>query len=107
MKIQQQIENRLKADFSPHYLDVINESSNHNVPEGAESHFKVVLVSQRFNDMALLGRHRLVNETLAEELAGPVHALTMHLFTKEEWDDKKQQSFISPPCMGGSKAEQQ
>jgi BolA protein len=37
---------KLDGAFSPDHLEVINESASHNVPEGSESHFKVVLVSQ-------------------------------------------------------------
>ncbi|MGB1984463.1 MAG: BolA family protein [Porticoccaceae bacterium] len=40
---------KLEEAFSPVYLDVINESASHNVPDGSESHFKVVLVSQHFD----------------------------------------------------------
>ena len=43
--IKEEIENKLKTDFKPWHLEVINESPNHNVPEGAESHFKIIIVS--------------------------------------------------------------
>ena len=66
--LQQQITQKLAAAFNPVHLDVINESSGHNVPAGSESHFKVVVVSDRFDGVALLQRHRLVNAALSAEL---------------------------------------
>ena len=80
------------------HLEVVNESGNHNVPDGSESHFKVVLVSERFDGMRLVARHRLVNQTLAGELAGPVHALALHTYTAEEWRARYQDAPMSPPC---------
>ncbi len=45
--IREQIEAKLRAAFDPMYLEVVDESYRHNVPAGSESHFKVVLVSDR------------------------------------------------------------
>ena len=46
--MREQIEAKLRAAFEPFYLEVVDESYRHNVPAGSESHFKVVLVSDRF-----------------------------------------------------------
>ena len=46
--IQDMIQVKLQQQFEPNFLEVINESHQHNVPEGSESHFKVVIVSQQF-----------------------------------------------------------
>ena len=70
MSTQAQIESKLQAAFTPTFLEVLNESHKHNVPPGSESHFKVTVVSAQFDDRHLVARHRLVNKTLAEELAG-------------------------------------
>ncbi|MBI5450795.1 MAG: BolA/IbaG family iron-sulfur metabolism protein [Gammaproteobacteria bacterium] len=106
MTTQQTIERKLTTEFSPSYLEVINESGNHNVPKGSESHFLVKLVSQRFTGLPLLARHRLVNAVLADELAGAVHALTMRLYTAQEWQQSGGETLASPPCLGGSAQEQ-
>lgn len=63
--------------LKPTHLEVINESSNHNVPKGSETHFKVVIVSDDFAGKSLLSRQRLVNLLLKEELGSGVHALSM------------------------------
>ena len=57
------IEEKLKSAFGPLvHLDIINESYMHNVPKGSETHFKVVLVSEKFKEMKIIGRHRAVNQ---------------------------------------------
>ena len=69
MLIHTAIEQKLLDAFNPIHLDVVNESANHNVPPGSESHFKVVIVTPQFEGMRLLQRHRAVNAIVAEELA--------------------------------------
>jgi BolA protein len=100
------IENKLKAQFAPSYLQVINESGNHNVPKGSESHFKLVIVSSHFEGHRTLHRHRMVYGVLEQELAGPVHALALHIYTDAEWGEIEAAP-DSPNCHGGSKADAQ
>ena len=96
------IQEKLRA-LAPEHLEVINESYKHNVPEGSESHFKVVIVSDEFADTMLVARHRRVNDLLAEEIQGPVHALSIHAMTPEEWFESGARSPDSPECLGGNK----
>lgn len=104
MQIQKRIEDKLLAALAPVHLEVVNESGNHNVPPGSESHFKVVLVSAAFEGERLLQRHRRVNAVLAEELAGPVHALALHTLTEAEWRERYGDVPDSPLCRGGGGA---
>ena len=106
--IQQTITRKLEEAFSPDHLEVINESHMHNVPEGSESHFKVVIVSDAFKGKMLIARHREVNKVLQEELnqdgsAGNIHALALHTMTMEEWFEKGNAP-ESPECLGGGKS---
>ena len=103
MSVQSRIEQKLAEALEPRHLEVVNESHQHAVPAGSESHFKVVVVSARFEGKPLLARHRMVNGLLAEELRGPVHALALHTYTEQDWRDRHGQAPMSPPCMGGSK----
>lgn len=104
MSIESVIEQKLLAEFSPVHLDVINESSQHNVPPGSESHFKVVIVSQKFEGERLIKRHRAINSILSEELAEHIHALALHTYTESEWQKYYADNTpLSPKCMGGSK----
>ena len=102
MSVEADIRTKLEAAFDPVHLDVTNESRMHNVPSGSESHFKLVIASRRFEGERPLGRHRLVNDTLADELAGPVHALAIHAVTPDEWFRTAGTSPDSPLCRGGS-----
>lgn len=102
MTVTERIEEKLAEALDPLHLEVVNESSGHNVPVGSETHFKVVLVAPRFEGRRLLERHRLVNDVLAEELKGPVHALAVHTYTADEWRERHGDAPMSPPCRGGS-----
>lgn len=104
MKIQQQITSKLESAFTPSHLEVLNESHMHNVPPDSESHFKVVIVSEHFSGLRKVPRHQRLYKELAEELAGEVHALSLHVYTEDEW---LQQCTTpqSPECLGGSKAD--
>ena len=102
MNMQQTIISKLEKALSPEHLEVINESHMHNVPDGSESHFKVIIVSDEFKDKMLVARHRMVNKVLEEELKGSIHALALHTMTMEEWFEKGKAA-ESPPCEGGSK----
>ncbi len=103
MSMQAEIEARLLAELNPPYMRVINESNNHNVPPGSESHFKLVLVSDKFDGKNLLARHRLINSILKNELQNGIHALAMHTYTESEWSDIQGDAPASPPCHGGGK----
>jgi BolA family transcriptional regulator, general stress-responsive regulator len=105
MSVQEIITDKLARRFAPSHLEVVNESGNHHVPRGSETHFRVVLVASEFEGLRLLARHRLVNETLAGELAGGVHALAIHTYTEPEWRARFGQAPMSPPCLGGSRSE--
>eukprot|EP00754_Rhynchopus_humris_P035020 Rhum_TRINITY_DN16594_c0_g1::Rhum_TRINITY_DN16594_c0_g1_i1::g.163760::m.163760/K05527/bolA; BolA family transcriptional regulator, general stress-responsive regulator len=97
------IAGKLSESFTPSALQVLNESHMHNVPPGSETHFKVVVVSDAFEGVKLLDRHRLVNALLKDELAGPVHALSINAKTPAQWE-KNSTVQASPSCRGGDGA---
>ena len=103
MTVQQSIERKLNQALKPLHLEVINESHMHNVPAGSESHFKVTVVSQQFDQQALVARHRMVNGILAGELRESVHALALSTLTPDEWFERAGETAASPPCLGGGK----
>lgn len=100
--VEAAIRSKLREAFLPEHLEVLNESHMHAVPPGSESHFRVLVVSPRFEDLSLLQRHRLVNEALHEELSSSVHALSIQAKTPQQWS-KDPSLAKSPPCLGGSK----
>lgn len=103
MSIQSSIEEKLTTAFSPQHLAVVNESANHNVPPGSESHFNVTLVCQDFEGLMLIKRHRLVNSVLKDELDGKIHALALHTLTSSEWAAQGGLTPASPDCQGGGR----
>ncbi|MFO7910137.1 BolA/IbaG family iron-sulfur metabolism protein [Vreelandella aquamarina] len=100
MSLQTQIEHKL-ATLEPVMVQVENESHRHNVPVNSETHFKVTLVSGRFDGLMPVKRHQQIYALLADELSGPVHALALHLYTPEEWQARGGARPDSPDCRGG------
>mmetsp|Transcript_2159 Transcript_2159/g.5094 ORF Transcript_2159/g.5094 Transcript_2159/m.5094 type:complete len:139 (+) Transcript_2159:867-1283(+) len=103
--VQTRIEGKLREAFAPTHLEVENESHKHNVPRNSETHFKVTVVSKRFEGLRVLDRHRAVNDLLADELASGVHALSIRAKTPEQFGALPidQRSHQTPNCLGGSK----
>ncbi|WP_025733521.1 BolA family protein [Carnimonas nigrificans] len=103
MNVQQHIENKLKV-LAPRLIDVENESHRHHVPPNSETHFKVTVVSSAFEGLLPVKRHQRVYSVLDEELAGPVHALALHLYTPAEWERRGGDIPASPDCRGGTRS---
>jgi BolA protein len=90
----------LAINCSELYLE--NESHMHSGP-AAQSHFKLILVSDDFVGKRAVQRHQLLYKILAQLLNNPIHALALHLFTVQEWSVKEDKQLLSPKCLGGSK----
>jgi BolA protein len=76
------ITRKLTESFAPQSLNVLDESDRHEGHAGhrpgGQTHFRIYIVSELFKGMTRLERHRLINQTLAGELAAGVHALAIH-----------------------------
>ena len=88
MSIVSIIEEKLTAALAPVTLDVVNESHLHashaSSPGTGDSHFRVTVISDKFNGVNRVNRQRLVYDVLKDELAGPVHALALTTKTPNE-----------------------
>ena len=75
------LKTRLEAALSPQHIEIIDDSDKHKGHSGAsaagESHFTVIITAAAFSGLTRVARQRLVMAALAEELAGPVHALSI------------------------------
>ena len=75
------LQRKLNAAFQPTRLEIVDDSDRHaghaGAREGGESHFTVTIESAAFAGQSRVARQRAVNAALAEELAGPVHALSI------------------------------
>ncbi len=98
MTVQETLRKKLEENFQPLLLKVINESPNHNVPDGSESHFRVIVVSQKFEGVPTIKRHQMIYRVLSEELKDKIHAFSQHTFTPEEWVQKGGELPSPPPC---------
>lgn len=82
MRTADLITKKLTETFAPQSLTVVDESSQHEGHAGhrpgGQTHFRVYIVSEIFKGMTRLQRHRLINQTLAGELEGGIHALAIH-----------------------------
>lgn len=100
MTVRETITEKLKSELAPQHLWVENESHMHSVPANSETHFKVTVVAESLRGLLPVKRHQRVYAALAEEMAGPVHALAVHAYAPEEWAGEAPDS---PDCMGGGK----
>ncbi|HEY7971890.1 MAG: BolA family protein [Xanthobacteraceae bacterium] len=82
MRVADTIADKLNRAFAPESLSVVDESDQHRGHAGhrpgGETHFRIDIVAQAFKGKSRLERHRLINQTLARELDGGVHALAIH-----------------------------
>jgi BolA protein len=83
------IENLILKIFKPEFLSVIDVSEQHrghkNFKEGVESHFEVIIVSEKFINLSRIERHRMVNRILKEEFLSDLHSVVVKTYTSEEF----------------------
>jgi len=92
MTVADTIARKLTERFAPTRLEILDDSARHaghaghpgGAGQGGETHFTVTLVSAAFTGMGRVARQRLVYETLAEELAAGVHALSLTTLAPNE-----------------------
>lgn len=88
MSVRDRMEAKLRAAFAPTSLDIFDESDRHRGHVGArpegETHFRVVIVSDHFDGLSRVARQQAVYGALSEEMAGPVHALSLKTLTPAE-----------------------
>jgi BolA protein len=91
--VAESIRSKLDQAFAPQRLEIHDDSAKHSghagAREGGESHFSVLVVSAHFEGLNRVARQRLINTTLAEELTGPVHALSLQTLTPAEYAAQK------------------
>jgi stress-induced morphogen len=98
--IAARIERKLNDGLEPVHLEILNESGMHAAGPDAETHFRLLVVSEEFEGKPLVQRHRLVYGLLEQERADGVHALAMRTMTPAEFGADPSPG-ESPACMGG------
>jgi len=77
----------LEEKFSPLEIEVLDESHKHVGHLGARSgkgHFKLTIISKRFEGLPMIQRQRLVYRALASLMETDIHALSMSTLTPSE-----------------------
>ena len=89
LKRKNNIENLILKNYEPNFFSVIDVSEQHrghlNFKEGVESHFEIIIVSEKFTNLSRIERHRMVNRTLKEEFLSDLHSVVLKTFTSEEY----------------------
>ncbi len=84
MSVADQIKLLLTESLKPAHLEVVNDSHKHaghrETPGSGESHFTVVIVSDKFSGMPMVKRHQLVYKSITALLGSPVHALSIKAY---------------------------
>ncbi|MBN9320335.1 MAG: BolA family transcriptional regulator [Caulobacterales bacterium 68-7] len=87
-QITEAMRDKLTQAFAPLRLEIVDDSDRHHGHAGhngsGESHFNVVIEAAAFEGQGRVARQRMVYAALAEELAGPVHALSLKAYAPGE-----------------------
>jgi stress-induced morphogen len=85
-----QIKQKIQQTFSPLFLEINDESQAHAGHSGAIpgeiTHLRISICSELFNDLSMIKQHRLINESLKEELNTGLHALALKTYTVSRWE---------------------
>ena len=90
MSVAARIQAKLAEALNPSLVDLVDESAmhaGHAAMKGlaaGETHFRLTVVAEGFRGLPRVQRQRLVYRILAEELAGPVHALAVTAVAPDE-----------------------
>ena len=89
MKRKTKIENLILKNYEPEFFSVIDVSEQHrghqNFREDVESHFEIIIVSEKFQNLNRIDRHRMVNQSLREEFSSNLHSVIIKTYTSEEY----------------------
>ena len=79
-------------------LEKIKERLIENFPEdkvevfdlrGSGDHFSVIVISDKFQDISLVDRHRMIYSIFKDEISKEIHAMQIQTYTCKEWSNKK------------------
>ena len=94
MIVQNKIDKLLRDKFNVSILTIKNDSYKHNVPADSESHFNVQIISDDFQNLSQIQRHKKVYKAV-ESLLTEIHAFSITAMTTSEF--KENPSFRDTP----------
>ena len=90
MKRKFKIEKIILENYEPYFLSVLDVSEQHrghqNFKEDVESHFEIIIVSEKFKNIKRVDRHRMVNKSLKEEFLSDLHSAIIKTYTIDEYN---------------------
>ena len=98
MNIQKVLQEKIAKKLDPQHCEIINESHLHRSSNNKESHFNITIVSDAFENIPPVKRHQKIYALFSEELDKIIHALSLHTYSPQEWNNRKQQSPAPTPC---------
>lgn len=99
MTLQEQMTKKIQDELQPQVLELENESHLHGRPPGAETHFKLLVVSEKFEGLSRIDRQRKVNALVDFVREKGLHAFTQRTLTPKEFEEQKDAlDFQSPAC---------
>tara|TARA_B100000282_G_scaffold223466_1_gene166458 strand:- start:477 stop:773 length:297 start_codon:yes stop_codon:yes gene_type:complete len=89
LKRKLKIENIILEKFEPYFFSVLDVSEqhrgHHSFKEDVESHFEIIIVSEKFKNIKRIERHRMVNQSLKEEFLTDLHSAIIKTYTIDEY----------------------
>ena len=83
------IEKIILENYDPYFFSVLDVSEQHrghqNFKENVESHFEIIIVSDKFINIKRIDRHRMVNHSLKDEFCSELHSAIIKTYTVEEY----------------------
>jgi BolA family transcriptional regulator, general stress-responsive regulator len=82
------LEATLRDSLQPEHLEIEDESdlhSGHLGAVGGGAHFRVIIVSSRFQGHGRIARQRMVYAALGNAMGTDIHALALRTLTPQEW----------------------
>ena len=83
------IEKIILENYDPYFFSVLDVSEQHrghqNFKENVESHFEIIIVSDKFINIKRIDRHRMVNHSLKDEFWSDLHSAIIKTYTVEEY----------------------
>ena len=78
----EEIKEKLKLNFPKDKIEVFDS-------RGTGDHFSIIIISNKFKNIDLVDRHRLIYSIFKDEITNEIHAMQIQTFTCEEWKNKK------------------
>ena len=88
MYIYNLIKSKIEKELAPTKLEIIDESHKHQGHSGhhggGETHFRMIIVANKFIGLSKIERQKLVHQILKDELKEKIHALSFKALTEQE-----------------------